>query len=283
MIMLNKTHTHKEPLGYRGTAKEVVSAGDGVPYANPLLQPIFTLQFLPEGLELVTSPSIAVGIDDKGYLVPAGGDVKPMGLISRCLRSTAPLFRAMLKEGETIDEHNLPEFCSVPSLTNGVLTGMDDLHGLIPTVYQHGHMFQRGYAWKKDGDSKALFEFKVGSKLRPITKEEIDTAVGDDTLPVLFGEEKGTCPRTKAYYAGMLVNFDPKKDQDKIDMICARLAGFLNPAQFDNPVYNDGFIYDYDMQGPETSGQSRNVWNSIGGVYKDPEYKKIIVDFYPTM
>lgn len=281
MIMLNKTHTHKEPIGYRGTAKEVVSAGDGVPYANPLLQPIWTLQFLPEGLDLVTSPAIAVGIDDKGYLVPAGGEIKPMGIISKCLRSTAPLFKAKMKEGETITEDNLPPFSSIPSLTNGALTGMDDLHGLIPTVFQHGHLFTRGYAWKKDGASKALFEFKVGSKLRPITQEEIETAIGDDTIPVLFGEKKENCPKTKAYYAGMLVNFDSAKDP--VDMICARLGGFRNPAQYDNDVYNDGFIFDYDMQGPSTNGQSRHVWNSISTVYDNKEYIKTIADFYVTM
>lgn len=283
MIMLNKTHTHKEPLAYRGTAKEVVSAGDGVPYANPLLDPIMTLQYLPEGLDLVTSPGIAVGIDAKGYLAPAGGDILPMGIISRPLRSTAPLFKAMLKDGETITSENLPEFCSVPSLTNGALTGMDDLHGLTPTVYQHGALFERGYAWKTAGGSKDLFAFKVGSKLRPITSEEINTAVGDDTLPVLFGETKTTCPKTKAYYAGMLVVFNPAKDQAKIDTICARIGGFRSPAQYDNDIYNDGFIFDYDMQGVSTNGQSRNVWNSISTVYTNKEYTKLIVDFYVTM
>lgn len=280
-IMLNKTHTHKEPNGYRGLAKEVTSAGDGVPYANPFLDVIFTLQFLPEGLDLVTSPSIAVGVDEKGYLVPAGGDVKPMGLISKCLRSTAPLFKAQLKPGETLTKDNLPDFCSIPSLTNGALTGMDDLHGLIPTVFQHGHLLSRGYAWKKDGASKALFEFKVGSKLRPITPEELETAIADDTLPVLFGETKDACVKTKAYYAGMLVNFDTTKDP--VDMICARLAGFRSPAQYDNDVYADGFIFDYDMQGPGTKGQSRNVWNSIEVVYGNKDYATIIADFYPTM
>lgn len=282
-MMLNKTHTHKEPLGYRGTAKEVVSAGDGVPYANPLLPVIMTLQYLPEGLGLVTSPSIAVGLDKKGYLVPAGGEVKPMGIIGKCLRSTAPLWAEMWDGEEELTDDNLPEFCSVPSLTNGVLTGMDDLHGLIPTVYQHGALFERGYAWKKEGASKALFEFTVGSKLRPITKEEIETAVGDDTLPPLFGEKKENCPKTKAYYAGMLVNFNAATDSDKIDMICARVGGFRNPAQYDNAVYNDGFIFDYDMQGPGTNGQSRNVWNSISTVYGNAEYVTKIVDFYVTM
>lgn len=282
-MMLNKTHTHKEPLGYRGTAKEVVSAGDGVPYANPFLPVIMTLQFLPEGLGLVTSPSIAVGIDKKGYLAPAGGEIKPIGIIGKCLRSTAPLWAEMWDGEEELTADNLPEFSSVPSLTNGVLTGMDDLHGLIPTVYQHGALFERGYAWKKEGTSKALFEFTVGSKLRPITSEEIETCITDDTLPPLFGEKKTSCPKTKAYYAGMLVNFDPAKDTDKIDMICARVGGFRNPAQYDNAVYNDGFIFDYDMQGPGTNGQSRNVWNSISTVYGNAEYVTKIVDFYVTM
>ena len=280
-MMLNKTHTHKEPIAYRGSAHSVVSAGNGVPYANPFLPTIMTLQYLPEGLDLVTSPGIAVGIDKKGYLAPAGGDIVPMGIIGICLRSTAPLWRQMWDGEEELTADNVPEFCSIPSLTNGALTGMDDLNGLIPNVYQHGALFERGYAWKKDGDSKDLFDFKVGSKLRPITKEEIETAVTDETLPALFGEKKTSCPRTKAYYAGMLVKFDSEKD--KLEMACARLGGFRHPSQYDNPIYNDGFIFDYDMQGPSTAGQSRNVWNSIEAVYNDEKYEKVIVDFYVTM
>ena len=280
--MLN-THTHKEPVAYRGTAKEIVSAGNGVPFANPLLPTIFTLGFLPNGLDLVTSPGIAVGVDKKGYLVPAGDDVKPMGISSYCLRSTKPLFDQMCTSEEALSDDNLPEFCSVPSLTNGVLTGMDDLQGLTPQVYQHGALFERGYAYKTEGTSAKLFKFTVGSKLRPINKTEIDTAINDDTLPPLFGEKKTSCPKTKAYYAGMLVLFNPATDSDKIDMICARVGGFRNPAQYDNMVYTDGFAFGADMQGPSTHGQSRNVWNSIGPVYKKEGYTTIIVDYYVTM
>lgn len=278
---MNIGKTHKEPTAYRGTAKEIVSAGDGVPYANPLLPEVIKLTgFAPEGLVLVTSPGIAVGIDKKGYLAPAGGEIIPIGITSYALRSTKPLFDYMY-EGKTFNDGDLPEFTVIPSTTNGSITGMDDLQGLIPQVYQHGALFERGYAWKNTGASKALFDFKPGCLLRPISADEINTAITNDTLPILFGETKSACPKTKGYYAGMLVRYDSTKD--KPEMVCARLGGIRKPAQYDNIVYTNGFSYGMDLQGMSTHGQSRNVWYSISTVYGNKEYTTIIADFYVTM
>lgn len=270
-------HTHKLPQGYKGTAKSVLSPGDGARFANPLLPTVFSLGFAPEGLDLVSSPSIIVGLDEKGYTVPCDGSMSPFGVIDECLRSTRTLFPEVTQDSE------LPVYSGVPSLTHGHLTGLEDgIKTITPTIYQAQALFERGYSYKTDGASAALFQFKVGSMIRAITKDELDTAIADETLPILVkGETVENCPRTKAWYAGMPVVFDPAKDS--IVQKVGRVASLTNPARYNNGIHNDGWCFDYDLQGPGTKGQSRNVWMSIGSTFDNKDYTKTIIEFWVTM
>ena len=267
-----RQETHKLPSGYRGEAFKTVTAGNqSAPYADPSLTVIKTEGFAPNGLDVVSDVSIAVGINEKGFLQPCDGKIKPFGIIADCLLGTACLF-----------EEEPDGYSSVPTLTNGVLTGTESLHQLIPTVYINSILFEAGIAYKTEGASADLFKIGIGDLLRPIKTEEIETAIGDDTLPVLFkGENKSNCPKTKAMYAGKLVKFDPAKDD--VTQKCGRAMGFRNPANYDNVFYRGHWAWDYDLQGPSTAGNSRAVWNLIGPVYKNKEYSTTIMDFIVSL
>ena len=257
-----------EPIGYKGTAKSVITSGLGTPMADPSLKEVFYIKgVMPEGINLVTSPSIAGAMNDKGFLVPADGTLAPYGVIGACLRST---------------EHLKQYFNGGKNAEGAVSTAnnMDDLHGITPTVYQAEALFERGYAYKNDGATKSLFEFKPGQLLRPITATEIATSIGDDTLPVLFGETKTDCPKTKAYYAGMPVVFTKTDDPTQI---IGRVSSILPGNFYDNMIYTNGSCFDFEIAGKNTAGLSRNVYNSFEIVYKNSNYEKKIVEFYVTM
>lgn len=271
MLMSNRKLS--EPIGYKGTAQSVVTAGLGTPMASPELKEVFHLGgVMPEGLKLVTSPSIVVAIDEKGFLVPADGKLLPYGVIGQALRSTEHL-RDNFKTSTGDIQNNEGCISSV--------NGMDDLHGITPTVFQYEALFERGYSYKKDGASKSLFEFKPGQLFRPIAKTELDTAVTDGTLPLLFGETSTSdCPKTKGYYAGMPVVFG---DTDKAVQRCGRIASVLPGNQYDNMIYTNNKCFDYNLQGKDTAGLGRNVWNSFETTYKNDNYIKTIVEFYVAM
>lgn len=257
-----------EPMGYKGTAKSVVSSGFGTPLADPDLKTVLELKgIMPEGMDLVSSPSIAVAINDKGYLVPADGTLAPYGVIGHCLRSTAHL-KALLTGNGTEQAIN-----SVNS--------MDDLQGITPTVFQFEALFERGYAYKKDGASKKLFEFKPGCSVRPITTAEITTCLTDGTLPYLFGETAANADKTKAWYAGMPVVFDDATD--KITQRVGRATSIIPGEQYNNLYYTNQSCFDFNLQGKDTAGTSRNVWLSIGEKSNDANYIKTIVEFYVAM
>lgn len=252
----------KEINAYKGFAGEVLTSGSGTPMANPKLIEVMNVGGVaPEGLSIVSGAGVAVGIDTDGYLSPCDGTIVPYGIIGLPLRST----KHLSGQKDTYNSAN----------------GMDDLHGLTPTVYQHNALFQKGYSYKKDGATKALFEFKVGDLLRPITETEISTAIGDDTLPVLFGESKTTCPKTKAYYAGTLVKFNGASDAH--EMKCARISNIVAGNAFNHIPYISNNCFDYDIQGRNTKGTSRNVWTSIGEKFEDANYISKIVEYYVTM
>ena len=270
-------HTHKLPQGYKGTAISVISPGEGARMANPSLPVIFSLGFAPEGMDLVSSPATIVGLDDKGFTSPCDGKILPFGVVGECLRGTHSLFPEVTNAG------SVKPYAGVPSLMHGKLTGFEDgIQTITPTIYQAEALFERGYSYKTSGASAKLFKFAVGCMIRPITKEEIETAIGDDTLPVVVkGESKTNCPRTKAWYAGMPVVFDP--ETDSIVQKVGRVASLINPARYNNGIHNDGWCFDYDLQGPGTAGNSRNVWMSIGSTFEDAEYTKSIIEFWVTM
>lgn len=266
--MLFTNRALSEPIGYKGTAKSVVSSGLGTPLADPDLIEVFKIKGVaPEGMSLVSSPSIVVSINDKGYLVPSDGTLAPYGVIGHCLRSTAHLKTLLTGNGEE-------------QAINSV-NSMDDLQGITPTVFQFEALFERGYSYKSDGPSKALFEFKPGCSIRAITAAEITKCITDDTLPPLFGEPKTACPKTKAYYAGMPVVFDDTKD--KITQRVGRATSVIPGEFYNNIYYTNQSCFDFVLQGKDTAGVSRNVWNSIGSTFEDAGYVKTIVEFYVAM
>lgn len=267
-------HSKKESIAFRGTAEFVLSA---MPYANPRLQEIFRINLAPNGLSLVTSAGAIMSVDNKGYLVPCDGALEPVGICSYSLRGTAPMFTAE----ELKSQEALPEFSQIPSLTKGQLTGLDTLDTLQPTVYFRGVLFERGYAYKKDGVSKALFEFKVSTPIRSITTAEINTCITDETLPVLFGETKEDCAKTKAYYAGMPVVFD--NERDKVSQKVGRAGIQRSPWTYNNEVYTNGTYFDMEMQGTSTKGQSYHVWDAIGETYDNNDYAKTILEYYVSL
>ena len=270
-------HTHKLPQGYKGTAISVISPGDGARMANPMLPVVFSLGYAPEGMDLVSSPSIIVGLDKKGYTVPCDGSMAPFGVMDECLRGTKSLFP------EVTQEREVPEYAGVPSLMHGKVTGLEEgIATITPRIFQAQALLERGYSYKTDGASAKLFKFTVGSMIRAITKEELDTAITDDTLPILVkGETKENCPRTKGWYAGMPVVFDP--ENDPIVQKVGRVASLINPARYNNGIHNDGWCFDYDLQGPGTKGNSRNVWMSVGSTFDNEDYTKTIIEFWVTM
>ena len=270
-------HTHKLPQGYKGTAISVISPGDGARMANPMLPVVFSLGYAPEGMDLVSSPSIIVGLDKKGYTVPCDGSMAPFGVMDECLRGTKSLFPEVTQESE------VPEYAGVPSLMHGKVTGLEEgIATITPRIFQAQALLERGYSYKTDGASAKLFKFTVGSMIRAITKEELDTAITDDTLPILVkGETKENCPRTKGWYAGMPVVFDP--ENDPIVQKVGRVASLINPARYNNGIHNDGWCFDYDLQGSGTKGNSRNVWMSVGSTFDNEDYTKTIIEFWVTM
>lgn len=304
-----KKETHREPLGGRGNFDRVVTAGFGTPYARPTLTAWTTLGFAPNGLDLVSSPSIAVGIDKNGYLVPAGtksgnngkgADAKelvvPFGVIAQCLRSTKTLAATLSTDGSGKDTH-LIHFPGV-NVCNGQMTGMDDLHGLTPTVFQNRELFQRGYAFdtEKTGYCEIL-DFKVGDLLRPIHEGELAELINQDVILPLFGEEKTNCPKTKAYFAGMPVKYNGKitgkdaeaGDVNKQEFIIGRVAAVQDARTWNNYIYAGNDCFDYHIQGRDTLGASENVWNSIEPAFDSKtkklkeNFKAIAVEFYVNM
>lgn len=305
--MLRK-ETHREPIGFRGHVERVVSAGFGTPYARPTLTAWTTLGFAPEGVDLVTSPAIAVGIDKNGYLVPAGTKsgndgqgsaakelVKPYGIIGFPLRGMKKFMEFLTPKGQPMDDEHLNAYPGIlPCM--GQLTGAQDLHSITPTVYQESALFQRGYAYDttKTGYT-ALFEFAPGDLLRPIHEDELAELINQDVILPLFGETKADCPKTKAYFAGMLVKFGAEitgksaeaQEMNKPEFKCARVAAVQNAMSWNNIVYAGNDCFDYEIQGRDTNGASINVWNSISSAFENKalkqNFKAIAVEFYVTM
>lgn len=278
--MLRKD-THKLRGAFRGTVHEVMSSGLGTPCADPRLPVIMIEGYAPEGLDVVSNVGIAVGVNDKGFLAPCDGVIKPYGIVAHALLGTACMY--------DVDA----EFNIFPTQNNGAITMGQTLHQLTPTVYQGHTVFDHGLAYKKTGASKALFEYATGDLLRPIAKEEIDAAIADDTLPVLAklfkGETKANCPKTKAYYAGTLVKLGaeiadvtPAGANDQ-SMKCARAARFRDPKSYMNYAYTGHFQFDYDLQPKSTEGNARHVFDMIADVLNNSEYEIKITEYYVTM
>ncbi|MGL6100450.1 MAG: hypothetical protein ACRC0G_12595 [Fusobacteriaceae bacterium] len=268
--MLRK-ETHKLRGAFRGTVNEVMTSGYGTPHADPALQVIFTEGYAPEGLPVVSNVGIAVGINEKGFLVPCDGVVAPYGIVAHALLGTESFAGA--------------DGTLSPSQTNGVLTGTDSLHQLTPTVYQAHTLFDVGVAFKTAGASAALFDYKAGDLLRPISKTELDAAIADGTLPVLTNlfpnETVASCAKTKAMYAGTMVKFNFATDDPK--MKCARAAQTRNPGSYRNALYKTNWQFDYDLQGTSTEGQARHVFDMIGSVIDDAAFTVRIQEFYVVM
>lgn len=271
---MTRKETHKIPNGFRGDAIQICSPGNGIPCADPKLTVLWTEGFAPEGLDIVSGTSIAVGINKRGYVQPADETVKPIGMVGMPLLGTKCLFTDTKEK----------EYAGLGSPSSGSLNYAETMSQLTPTVYQRGTMFQMGIAYKNDGATKALFEIESGDALRVIKSTEIKTSVEDGTLPILFaGEEatSGNYPKTLAMYAGRLVKWN--SETDKADEIIARAMAERDPVQYDNYAYNGAFAYKYDLQGPATKGQSRDVFNYIGVVFGKKEYTTTILDFCITL
>ncbi|MGL5315222.1 MAG: hypothetical protein ACRCX2_19735 [Paraclostridium sp.] len=268
--MLRKD-THKLRGAFRGTVHEVMTSGYGTPHADPKLPVIFVEGYAPEGLPVVSNVGIAVGINENGFLVPCDGTMNPYGITAQALLGSASFAG---------DKGVLS-----PSQLNGQITGTDALQQITPDVYQAHTLFDSGVAYKKDGASKALFEYKVSDLLRPITTAEIETAIGDDTLPVLthlFPEEtKAACPKTKAMYAGTMVKFDHATDNPA--QKCARAAQTRDCGSYRNFAYTGQWQFDYNLQGASTEGQARHVFDMIGSVINNPAYAVRIQEYYVVM
>jgi hypothetical protein len=268
--MLRK-ETHKLRGAFRGTVNEVMTSGFGTPHADPKLPIIFIEGYAPEGLPVVSNVGVAVGINAEGFLIPCDGIVKPYGIVAHALLGTASFAGA---KGDLY-----------PTQTNGQLTGTESLHQLTPTVYQAHTLFDAGVAFKKDGASKALFDYAVSDLLRPITKIEIETAIADATLPVLthlFPEETiASCPKTKALYAGVMVKFDFTTDDPS--QKCARAAQTRECGAYDNFAYTGNWQFDYDLQGKSTNGLARHVYDMVGSVANNADYAVRIQEYYVVM
>jgi hypothetical protein len=274
-----RKETHKITSGFRGTVHEVMTSGHGTPYADPRLTIIEVEGYAPEGLDIVSNQSIAVGINKDGFLVPCDGTVTPYGIAAFPLLGTKCMYADAVPG----------DFSSYPTLTEGNLTMTETLHQLIPTVYQGHTLFEAGLAYKKEGASKDLFDYVTGDLLRPIATEEIEAAIADETLPILFkGESAANCPKTKAMYAGTMVKFGAKIDAtpegaNDARMKCARAAQFRNPGVYRNYAYKGHWAFDYDLQGPATEGLSRGVFKMIAPVLDNAEYAVKIAEYYVTM
>lgn len=268
--MLRKD-THKLRGAFRGTVHEVMTSGYGTPHADPALEVIFQEGYAPEGLPVVSNVGVAVGINEKGFLVPCDGIIAPYGIIAHALLGTA----SFAGEEGTLS----------PSQTNGQLTGTDSLHQLTPTVYQAHTLFDAGVAYKKGTENAKLFNYVTGSLLRPIKTEEIDACIADGTLPVLthlFPKETiASCPKTKAMYAGTMVKFDHTIDDPM--QKCARAAQSRNPGSYRNFMYKGNWQFDYDLQGTTTEGQARHVFDMIGSVIDNAAYAVRIQEYYVVM
>ncbi|MGL4998086.1 MAG: hypothetical protein ACRC5T_03885 [Cetobacterium sp.] len=263
--------THKLTSGFRGTFETgSMTAGNGVPFADPRLTVIRQEGFAPEGLDIVSNVSIAVQVNAEGYLVPANGTKNPYGILDRELLGTACMFKDVTPG----------DFSNIPTLTNGAFTNTETLHQIQPTVFQKNVLFETGLAFNPAGTKAALFVLELGDKLRPITDVEIVDALVDTLPAVKINGKVLTLDQLKAFYAGKLVKAD---NTTPIAQICGRVAGFRSPAQYDNFAYTGAFSFDYDLQGNGTHGQTRAIWNAIGNVFEDTKYTKTIVDFYATM
>lgn len=273
-----RKETHKIPNGFRGDAIQICSPGNGIPCADPELTVLWSEGFAPEGLDIVSGTSIAVAVNDKGYLQPADENHKPIGMIGTPLLGTKCIFN-------DINEEDKPDsYAGIGSPTGGVANYAETMSQLTPTVWQRGAMFQMGIAYKTAGDTKSIFEIKSGDALRVIKSTEITTSIEDGTLPILFAGEKnisGQYPKTKAMYAGRLVKWDSATD--KADEIVGRAMAHRHPGQYDNYAYNGAFAFGYDLQGPATKGLSRDVFNYIGTSLGKKEFTTTILDFCVTL
>lgn len=281
--MLRK-ETHKLPSAYKGTVQAVMTAGHGTPCADPRLEVVYTEGYAPEGLDVVSNAGVAVGINKDGFLEPAtvkkdGEKVTPYGIIADCLLGTACMY------GDAVPG----EWDPVPTQFNGQATMGESLHQMTPTVYQAATLFEVGRSFKTTGKMAEIFKIKVGDLLRPISEAELEEALKDTLPEIKLGGKKLSAEKKKAFYKGMLVKFGsdisgitPKTAND-LEMKCARVAAFVDPGHFENKVYNGQWCFEYDVQGPGTDGQSRNVWNGISEVRHNAEYTQYILQYYTSM
>lgn len=269
-----KKDTHKIPNGYLGEAKQVLTPGNGMPCADPSLEVVRVEGFAPLGLDLVSGTSIAVGINEKGYLQPASEKVLPIGVVGQPLIGTKQLF------ADTEEPEAYLDGCNP---NGGFVNYAESLAQLTPTVFQRNTLFKAGVAFKTKGENKALFEVKPGDCLRVIKTAEIETAIGNETLPVLFkGEDKsGEHKKTAAMYAGRLVKWDPEKD--KAHEIVGRVVAVMSPKQYDNYGYKGASAFGADIQGPATRGLSRDVHNYLFKTLDNKEFTNTIIEFVVTL
>lgn len=267
-----KKDTHKIPNGFAGDAFQIASPGHGIPCADPKLPVLWTEGFAPEGLDIVSGTSIAVGINDKNFLEPASETVKPIGFVAQPLLGTKCVFKDYTK--------GKAGYSGIGSPSEGALNYAETMAQLTPVVYQQLVLLKMGMAYKKEGTTKEIFEIKPGDALRVIKSTEITTSVEDGTLPILFAGEKNTSgqyPKTKAMYAGRLVKWNAEKD--KADEIVAKALGVMNPKAFDNYAYAGGFAMGADIQGPATRGLSRDIYNYIGTCLDKKDFITSIIEF----
>lgn len=265
--MINES-TVQIPSGFRGDAIQVSSPGNGIPCANPKLKPLYTQQVHGNKVvDIVTGTSIAIGVDEEGFTVPANEKVKPIGVADIPLIGTAPFFTEV-KPGV---------YAGVGAPNKGYANYGVTLEQVTPRLYQGNALFQMGISYKKDGASKALFEIAPGDCLRAIKSTEIETAITDGTLPILFqGETVGDHTKTAGIYAGRLVKWDSASD--KADEIIARAMLHRDPKAYDTYFYEGDWGFGYEVQGPGTRGQARDIFNYIGTTFDDDDYIKTILD-----
>lgn len=257
--------------GFRGEALQSASAGNGTPCADPSLPILYSGEVNGVDVDIVSGTSVAVGVNEKGYLVPASEKIKAIGVMDYPLFGTA-------KFGHMADSYS-----GIGDPNQGFINSAGTLAEITPTVYNGGVLFQYGNAYKKDGATKEIFEIKHGDCLRVIKTDEIEASVADGTLPILFqGETAANAPKTKAMYAGRLVKWDGEKD--KADELIARVLGMRSPAQYDSYNYTGDFAYGFDIQGPATAGLPRDLWNTLGtALQNQKDYETSIIDFKVTM
>ena len=266
MIPTNHVTTHKLPEAYKGTVQAVASIEKGVPYADPALTVLYKeTGFAPYGLDVVSNPGIAVGVNTSGYLAPASEAIEVLGIVSLPLLGTADMN----------------------------MFNQETYHQVTPTVYQANTLFESAWSYKEAGNYAALFAIKPGDALRPIHSDEITKAIVDGTIPTVDGTSPASVGEVtainKAFYAGMLVKTCSIADgtyevtaKAYHNEKCAKALQSFDPMMYNNMAYKP-HSFEYDVQGKETKGQHRGIWNIIKYSYATAGFKNLTIQYMVSL